>query len=850
MQSLFAWIRVGLLDLRGDLRRFGILLACLALGTGVIAAVGSVGTSVRTAAERDAAGILGGDVELSRPERAADDDQLAFIQSLGQAAHIIETNARAANSEDTALVDLMAAGETYPLRGAVASPQFGVDEKPFSYLGEQEGTYGALVDALLLDRLNVAIGDSVSIGTSSFEIRGTLGSVPDAAVRGFRIGLPVLISSEGFDAISDLQAPLPGLLTQHRYKVLLDGFTEEEALESIDQQLGEEVWSVRTPRDAIGDLVRYYDMFSRFLLIVGLSSLLIGGVGVSNGVAAYVGEREPSIAVLRSLGATGLRIRVHFLTQIFVLASVGVGIGVAIGAAASALVLPSVGAAVNVQLAATVEPFPLIAAALFGYLTAFTYSYVPLARAEAISPSRLFRSLGGNTADSGSRWKSWIRPQISVPIGLAVVALFVLAVLTTGDVVLVGAYAFAALVTVIALRLAVWALQSLLNAMPPAPSAWLRNALRNIYRPGSTAPIVITSAGLGLTMLLIIVLLQYNLQNQLLGLAVRDAPDFVATDLFDDEVETLEQMVADSSTLSSFSWSPMLRGEVTGVNGAAPSSYRNLTPPTAGLFGGEIPLTWLRTLPESSRITAGEWWPEDYSGDPLISLPEEIATELGLSVGDQLELTMFGEIVTPTIANLRDYQWQNGIDFMVAFSPGWIESYPSTYFGKLQAAPDAVVAAQRELAAGFPDVMFIPVGDTLNQLSTVLDQLTMAATAVGAVAVINGLLVLLGTLTAGRKRREAAAVMNKVLGATRAQVLGAFALEYAVLGIFAAIVAAALGIAFAWVVTGQTLDTAFELNLPALLAICGGAVVLTIAFGAMTIWQVLSTRPARLLRTM
>lgn len=846
MSRIFGWMRIGLIDLRGDLRRFAVLIACLALGTSVIAAVGSVGAGLRLAVERDAASLMGGDIEASRPDRNANADELAFLKTLGVVTHVVDTNARGVSGDNSVLIDLLAVGNNYPLRGDVVSPQLKLASKPSELVEVHEGTFGAIVDVVLLDRLNIGLGERFRIGATEFEVRGTLSSLPDGAVRGFKLGLTALISTTALDTMTDLRPPLPGLLTQHRYKILLDDTSYEEAAAAISERFNDDNWKTRSPRDAAGNLVRYYDLFLRFLLIVGLSSLLVGGVGVSNGVSAYIGERQRSIATLRSLGATGARILVHFLTQIGVLTGIGVGLGVLLGAVASLLVLPLLGRTLNINLPALVEPISLLTAAGFGVLAGFAYSYLPLMRAQKVSPALLFRSPGSTMPQLD--WQALVRVPVLLPVFLAAAGIFWLAVITTDDIALVGYYALGAILAFSLLRASSWILQKLLRLVPPFRIASLRNALRNIYRPGSTAPVVIMSIGLGLAMLLIIALLENNLRNQLLGVVSRDAPTFVVTDLFEDEVTILEQMALDEPDMTKFAWSPMLRGAVSGINGVDPTTLVDLSEEANFMLSGEIPLTWLREFPVGSTLLEGDWWPVDYAGEPLISLRSTAKSQLGVEVGDVIQFTLFGETIDATIANFRDYEWQQGINFMVTFSPGEIEAYPSTFLGTVKAANGREKNVERVLVRAFPDVAFIPVGDALNQIASILSQLGMAVSIVGGLAVINGLLVLAGTMAAGRKQREADAVVQKVLGATRAQVLWVFILEYGLLGAFAAIIASVIGIGSAWAITQSVLEIDFSADLILIVMVIVSAVLLTIAAGAITTWRVLSTRPAQFLR--
>ena len=703
-----------------------------------------------------------------------------------------------------------------------------------------------MVDPVLFERLAIGLGGHFLVGQTEFEVRGVLNGMPDGAVRGFQLGVTAVVSTDAFASMSDLRAPLPGLLTHYRYKILLDDHDAQAAMAEIAAHFDDPVWKLRSPREVAGELIRFYDMFTRFLLIVGLSSLLVGGVGVSSGVMSYIAERQHSIAVFRSLGATGPRIMTHFLTQIGVLTGIGVVIGVMLGAIASAIMLPIVGSLVAVDLPPGVEIVPLLTAAAFGMITGFAYSYLPLMQAQRVSPALLFRSMA--SVPPRLEWSTLRQPVIFLPLLVAILALVLLAIAMTGDVRLVLLYAIGVVGTFVVLRAAASFLQWLLRRVPAPRNAVLRHALRNIPSPGSSAPVVVISLGLGLALLLVITLLDVNLYNQLTGQIIKDAPTFVVTDLFEDEIEDLEAMRDTDPAMVAFDSSPMLRGEITKINGKDTKTFKDVGEEASFMLARDIPVTFKAEIPARSEVVDGEWWPADYNGPALVSLRDTMKSQLGLKVGDTMELELFGDKIEATVANFRKFEYQNGINFMVTFSPGVLDFYPATYLGTIKAAPGQEKNLERSLTRAFPEVNFIPIGDALEQAAILFGKLSMAVNTVGGLAVINGLLVLAGTMASGRKQREADAVIEKVLGATRGDVLNVFVLEYALLGAFAALVAAVVGIAAAWVITTSALEVDFFADPLLIGGVVFGAIVLTIAAGAVTTWQALSTPPARHLR--
>jgi putative ABC transport system permease protein len=858
MNQLRNWVRIALLDLRGDLKHFGILIACLALGTMTIAAVGSVGAALQGAIVRDATKLMGGDLEVSRSDRRATPDERAFLETLGPTAEEDDSNGGATAGDNSALLDIVAVDNDYPLVGNVESPQLPNGEKPAALLANKDGVWGAIVNPIILDRLGIKLGGDFDIGKTQYQARGILGSLPDGAARGFHLGLTALISVDALAATPDARPPLPGMLTEYRYKIVLKNMVASSAeaayaagAKAVADKFHDDQWATRSPKDAAGDLAHYYDVFTQFLLIVGLSALLVGGVGVSNAVSAYITQKQRSIATMRSLGATGNRIMVHFLTQLSILSLIGIAIGVVLGAAATAAALPALGDILGVDLPPSVHVVALATAVGFGVLVALGFSYVPLLRAQKLKPALLFRSVGGATEKL--RWNELLRPKALLPLVVSAVLIYLLALVTTRDATLVNWYAFGVVCAFVLLRVAGILLQIVLRLLPPAPNTFIRNAVKAVYRPGSPALVVILSLGLGLAMLLLVVLIDNNARNQLQGEVARDAPTYLGTDLFPDEVDDLTKLAATDKDFVKFVAVPSFNGNVTSVNGVPVEQIKGVGAEGEFMLGGAdnkpVPITWAGDLPPQSTVVDGKWWGKDYNGPPLISLRSTTAASLGLKIGDKVTFNLYNQPITATLANTRNFQWQSGMNFLVTFSPHALDGLPGSSMGGVYAAPGDSMAVGRKLAQQFPDVFFIPIGDALAQAATVIDQLSSAIDIVGGLAVINGLLVLAGTMAAGRAQREADAVINKVLGATRGEVIRAFVLEYGILGAFAAVLAAILGVIGAWAISVYALQVGYSVDIGLIVIVIVLTVVLTIATGAVTTWSALSTKPAQYLRT-
>ena len=843
MGRLIGWLRVALRDLRGDLRRFAILLACLALGVATITIVGSVGAALQSALLRDARTLLGGDLEATLSYRAANAEERALFERLGRLGEVIEVLGRADADGQSSFLSIRAVDAAYPLVGAaMVEPTTPLPE----LLAREGDVHGLVADPLLLDRLGLSLGDELRVGAARFVLRGTITRLPDQVTAGLTLGVPVLMSVEALGATGILE---PGVLARYRYKLRLEGTPYEDAAAGIRAAFPDAGFQLSAPRDATADLSRFFDIFGRFLTIVGLSTLLVGGVGVSNAVAAYVTDRQRSIATMKALGATGARITAHFLTQVMLLAVAGIAIGLALGSVLTLVALPILGGLLGVVLPPVLDAPTLLTAAAFGLLTGFAFGYLPLRRARKLRPALLFRS-AGTAPEGGLGWRDVLAPGLVLPMALAGLGIYGLAVLIAGRPVFVLVYGLAVAGAFLVLRVAALGLQVLLRWLPPAPNPTLRNALKAIHRPGAPAPTVMLSLGLGLALLLLIALIDGNLRHQLSAESIPNAPSFVFMDLFEDEATALSEFADADAAIAEFTAVPMIRGRIERINGTPVAALGRTPPPEfAFLFEEEIPLSSAAMLPERSSIVAGAWWAADHAGEPLVSVFDRLREPLGLSLGDELSFRIFGEEVTARIGSFRDYAWRSGgINFGFVFSPNAFDPFPLSYLGLMKAQPGEDRAVQPRLVAAFPELIFLPVGDALETFARLLSSVTTAVEVIGGFAVISGTLVLAGAMIAGRRQREADAMVMKVLGATRGNVVRAYLIEYGLLGLLAALLATGLGLAGTWAFVEFVLEIDFWVDPWLMVAVIVGTIALTVVVGTASTWSALSVRPARFLR--
>ncbi len=831
-----AW-RLARRELRGGTKGFRVFLACLALGVAVIAGVGSLSSAIRLGLTTDARAMLGGDVELHLVHRQATADQLAYLERDADLSAVATMRAmgRRPDGAERSLIELKAVDDAYPLYGTV-----GIDPaQPLTTaLARDNGAWGAVAAPSLLDRLKLKIGDSLRVGDASFVLRGTLSHEPDAATGGFEFGPRVIVARA---ALAETGLVMPGALIAYSYRLKLPAGSDSEAwIAAVKGRFPDAGWRIREFANASPMLQRLLDRVTVYMSLVGLTALLVGGVGVGNAVRGYLGGKVATIATLKCLGAPARLIFAAYLLQILALAGIGIGVGVVLGAATPLLVSPLL-KSFPIAARLGLYPLPLLLAALFGVLTTLVFAIWPLAGAREIAAGSLFRDL----VDPARRRPR--APYIVATVAAAAI-LAALAILTASDRITAFWFIAAAASSLLAFRLLAAGLVLAARRAGRPRHPGLRLALANLHRPGAPTAGVVASLGLGLTVLVAIALIEGNIGDTIDERLPEHAPSFFFIDIQPDQAAAFDALVKATPGVSQVARVPSLRGRLVKLNGV-PIEEAVVKPEAQWAAQSERGLTYTATPPEGSRIVAGKWWPADYRGPTLVSMDAEVAKGMGLGIGDTITVDVLGREVTAKIASLREIDWTSlGINFVLVFSPGILDGAPQMHIATARVPPAEETALERAVTDRFPNVSAIPVKDALAALSQIIGAIATALRATAAITLLAGILVLAGAVAAGHRRRVYEAVVLKVLGATRRDVTRAFLIEYGLLGLATALLAAALGTVAAYLVLTRIMHQDWTFLPGATLATASLATVLTLAIGYAGTWRALGAKAAPYLR--
>lgn len=839
-------VRLAGRQMRGGFNGFIVFILCVALGVMVIAAIGALANALVAGLEKQGRQIIGGDIAISRMHTAATSAERAELETIGTISETstMRVMARTLDGNDQILASLKSVDDNYPLVGKLELRN--ATDKKSALTGTS-----AAVEPILLERLGIKVGDQFKLGSIPVTVGAVIEKQPDGLLDRLTYGPRIIVST---DTLKLTGLAVPGALIRWRYAIGLDrasgsgnpGEVLSKARKELKAGLSDGGFTIVDRTNPSPQIRRTLERLRQFLTLIGLTALIVGGVGIANAVANFVDRRRRTIATMKSLGARNRTILAIFLSQILVVTLIGIAIGLAIGASIPAVLVSVFGDSLPIAPVITISATNLAAAAGYGLLVAALFSLWPLGRAELISPAVLFRDSVGQSRVL-PRWPI-ILATVATAIALASLAIF------SSDTPHIAAYFAGALGLILLVfyglgHLVTWAARRI--PRPKVPE--LAIAMGAIAAPGGLARTIVLSLGAGLSMLVAVAITDASLVAELTGKLPKNAPDYFLLDIPKNDVDGFKALITEKIQGVKIQEAPMLRGRLVELAGTKTEDFK---PPVEAewVLRGDRGITYSKTVPPGSKLVEGKWWEENYSGPPLVSFEADLARLLGLKIGDEIVVNVLGRNIKAQIANLRELDWDSlSINFVMVFSPNTLRGAPSNQLATIN-LPDQIDIAQeaeamRAVSRAYPSVTAIRVRDAVDSFNKVFTRIMMAIRVAGGVTLAAGALVLAGALATAQRRRILEAVILKALGATRRRILTAHAIEYLVLAALTAVFAIILGGLASWIALTQVLDIPFVLSWPAIVQALGLSIALVLVFGGLGTWQVLRARPVPYLKS-
>jgi len=832
-------LRLARRQARGGRRHLAALFACVALGVGALVAVGTLGAGLETTLAREAKALLGGDVEL-RAARPLPDDAEAALGRLERAgARVVRVRELVGMARTAAggsvLVELKTPTAGYPLYGALST----APAAPLATLLEAEG---AVVQRELLDRLGLAVGDRLTIGEATLTIRGVVEAEPDRAASLVRLGPRVFLSPAALE-----HAGLVAFGSRVRYRVLVrlpPGLAAGDTRAALARDIADPGVRVAAYDEAQPGLRRFFSQLTSYLGLVGLASLLVGGIGVAASVSAFVARQVPSIAALKALGAETRTLVATYVIQTQVVALLASLVGAGLGLAVQPVLTAALAGLVPFALEPKPEPWTIARAIVMGLATTLLCTWAPLAAVRAVPAWLLLR----RDVEPSARGRG-VSTLLPVAVGLAALALWQAGSLKIG-----GIFVGASLAALLALLALARGLTALARRLPRARGLAWRHGLAALQRPGGHAPRVVVALGVAVMLLVTVALLEGVLGRQIDYEQRREAPSFFFLDVQADQVEDFARL-AERTGGSRPVFTPVVRARLAAVDGTRVTRdvverRRARDEDGRWFFTREYALTWTDVPPAGTVLTAGTWWtPAQGHARALASIEESAARHLGVRPGSRLTFDVQGVAIDVEIASVRRVDWQNlTTNFFFVLSPAALAGAPATWVATTRVAGEREAALQNAVVAAFPNVTAIPLRDVLERVAAVLGDIAVAVRLVALFTLGAGVVVMAGALAATRSQRLYESVVLRTLGATRGLVARAFAVEYGLLGAAAGVGGTVLATVLAWAVVRWVLDAPWSFDPTPLLIGLAATIALALAVGFLVTFRLLGQKPLPVLR--
>lgn len=860
-------------DARGSGGKLLFFVLCLALGVAAVVAVAGFSEGIDNGIRKRARELLAADLAVSGrapiPQPVLDTiDAVPGSRRTG----ILETLTLVAvprapggvgdgTAGDSLLVELKSIVGPYPFYGEVELGGLapGAAQDLYSLL-DAEST---VVAPEVLARLRLAVGDTLRIGGEDFRIVATVEREGDRISAGFDLGPRIFVGAAGL-----ARAGLEQTGSRITYRTLVRlppsssategdtgapsdeaiGTPDEVAVEGLKEEIGEALGDsirhrVETWREAQPALRRSLDRSERYLGLAALLSLLLGGVGVAQTVRVWLASRLDAIAVLACLGWRPRQILALYLGQTTVLALIGSVVGVLIAVAVQALAVRLLAGVLPVEHLEPWQPWAIARGLALGLGVALVFALPPLLAARRTPPIRVLRRDAEPLPPSrGAQWGLG---------GLLVLAVFLLAVAQSSSWRDGALFTLALLATTALLAGAARLLVRLARRPRRSSRLELRHALASLERPGSGTLGAVVALGLGVLVVLTMSLVERRLTAQLDQEMPTDAPSAFMIDIQPDQWPGVRDIL-EAEGGEGIESVPVVMARLTAVDGT-PSEELAKQLEEEGEDGRwalrrEQRLTYLEELPEDNQVIAGALWSEP--GVAEVSVEEEYARLLKLEVGSVLRLDIQGVRMDLTVTSLRSVDWGTfGINFYLVVEPGVLEKAPQQRIAVVRLPPEAEQRTQDAVAAGFPNVTTIRLREVLGKVTDMLRQLGLGVRLLGVLTVLAGLAILAGAVSAGAVRRGREVALYKTLGMTRRQIVVTFALEYALVGLAAALIGITSATALAWGIATQGMELDWRFDPFALGVALVGTLALSVVAGLAASASALRRRPVEVLRS-
>ena len=817
-------------QVRRSFRQAGLFVLCVALSLTTLTAFSGFSRSVGRAMLNDARTLHAADIiirshdPISAPLVQAVDrlvDQGRIVQAR---VHDFYSVVRAPDEKASVLSRLKVVEPGYPFYGQVTLKS----GRPFN----QVLTSGAcIVEQTLLDRTGLSAGDSLKVGYTTLTIADVVTAEPDRPLDLFAFGPRVFIHGSDLDAL--------GLMAtgSHIHRVVLLKVLDPLQVDAIAAQLKQaapmDEDHIDTYLTAGSVVKRFLDNFLFFLKLVGLFILMISGLGIQSTLMALFNEKQRTIAVMKTVGATGRFITTHFMLMVFLLGAAGTGVGILAGAAVQGGLAWMLAPFLPENLDLSISWAGVAEAIILGFSVVALFSFLPLYRLKEMRPVEIFNrqpSAGIN------RWPYYLS-------GILVLFFFFVLVLWHMHDIRFGFYfvgAVTAMILAAALlaQLVLWTIKRL-----PVRHLALRQAIKGLFRQGNATRTIMITLTVSLAVIFGDHLIEKNLTATFVQSFPADSPNAFFMDIQPDQTEAFSAAIG-----RPVQFYPNVRSRITAVNDRAIDHNREGKKRRDNL-SRVFNLTYREVLLDDETLVDGDTLFRSDWREPQVSIMDTVVEMHEMKIGDRIGFKIQGVPLTARISSIRTRDSGSLSPFFYfVFPDSVLKQAPQTLFAALTVAPGQMGPLQTKIVSRFPNISAIDMSQTLGILARLMARLSRIVRIFSLFSIAAGILILVSAVFATRAERVTESVYYKILGAGRRFVFTVFALENMLIGLLSSGLALIMAQAGAYWVCAVKLDIGYRPFLSISLLMAGLTVLLVVTVGMAATRSIMVKKPVTYLR--
>ena len=836
MNNFKLW-KLSIKELRGSFSEFKIVITSIFLGVFIISAVGSLSENLKFEINDQRSELLGGSFELSTTYQKFPQKIKRWLEVNGKTSEVIELRTMLSSNKNSIvkrrLVELKAVDENWPLVGNISIKP----EQSLNQSINNTNFNGVLIDKNVKNQLNLNLGDMLNLGDSKIIIKGILKKEPDRMFSFATFGSRVLLSIK---TLQKTNLIIPGSLVKYKIKFIPN--EKNINLSYLSKLVEGTNISIRDVNSSTNNFNNFIERTSLFISMVGLITLLISGIGISNGVKGYIIKKIKNIAILKSLGAKNTQVFLIYLFQVMVIFLLSIIPALLAGISIPFLLSPIISSELFDTFQARIFLQPIIISFSFGLIVCLLFTIIPIARTYKIKPIQLIRYSAHNIHNQNSK-------NIKIFIIFLICLLCYLTVIMTNDIKL-SVYIFTSIViSFIILSVFTNLYFYILKKINFKIGSLSELVRKSIISKNSFSKAIVVSFSIGLSLLISLNIIEESLDNKISKTINQEAPNHFLIDIQPNQIETIKKIASASKDVLFLNSQPMLRGRITEINDIKVENLK-VNKDVQWVLKRDRAFSWTNERPENSKLIRGEWWEKDYNGPLLVSIGDKIAKGMNLKIGDNIRFNILGRNFEATIFNTREIIWENmNINFIFVLSESSLTNAPHTWIASTTSDDKEINNSFIEKVVNeFSNISSISIEESYKAIKSILNLLIIIINSIALITLLSGVIVLAGILDVSKKDKLYEIAIFKILGASPKKISLLWLYEYLIIGLMASLISLMIGCVVSFILLDFVFNVNFYINYSTLIILSFIVPTLITIFSFLKMFKLILSKPLQVLR--